>query len=324
MLRDGLTADADKTVTVQNDTADAITVTINGDAQEIAAGETHTFTYTAPSTGGSVTRYTVTVEDADNGSVKSSVSRASRGTTVTLTVTPDEGYELESITVTQNGGGTVSLTDKGDGKYTFTMPRANVTVEAVFTASGEQPSGLPFTDVDADDWFHDAVTYVYENNMMEGTGETTFAPTMELTRGMIAQVLYNLEGQPDVTAGAGFSDVADGAWYADAVNWAAAQGIVEGYGNGSFGPEDSITREQLAAILYRYAGYKGFDTTQGGMAVREFSDYDQISDWALEAMDWAVNAQVLSGKGNGVLDPLGTATRAEVAQVLMNFGENVQ
>ena len=324
VLRDGLTADADKTVTVQNDTADAITVTINGDAQEIAAGETHTFTYTAPSTGGSVTRYTVTVEDADNGSVKSSVSRASRGTTVTLTVTPDEGYELESITVTQNGGGTVSLTDKGDGKYTFTMPRANVTVEAVFTASGEQPSGLPFTDVDADDWFHDAVTYVYENNMMEGTGETTFAPTMELTRGMIAQVLYNLEGQPDVTAGAGFSDVADGAWYADAVNWAAAQGIVEGYGNGSFGPEDSITREQLAAILYRYAGYKGFDTTQGGMAVREFSDYDQISDWALEAMDWAVNAQVLSGKGNGVLDPLGTATRAEVAQVLMNFGENVQ
>ncbi len=110
------------------------------------------------------------------------------------------------------------------------------------------------------------------------------------------------------TRAAGFPDVAAGAWYADAVNWAAARGIVKGYDTGAFGPEDSVTREQLAAILYRYAQAKGYDTTQGGMAVREFSDSASISDWAQTAMSWAVNAQVLSGKGNGVLDPQGTAT----------------
>ena len=146
---------------------------------------------------------------------------------------------------------------------------------------------------------------------------------MNLTRSMIAQVLYNLEERPEAPGAAGFTDVAAGAWYADAVNWAAARGIVKGYDTGAFGPEDSVTREQLAAILYRYAQAKGYDTTQGGMAVREFSDSASISDWAQTAMSWAVNAQVLSGKGNGVLDPQGTATRAEVAQMLMNFGEHV-
>ena len=120
-----------------------------------------------------------------------------------------------------------------------------------------------------------------------------------------------------------FEDVSAQAWYADAVAWASANQVVGGYGNGKFGPEDSITREQMAAILYRYAKLKGYDTTQGGMAVREFADYEQISDWAGEAMAWAVNAKVLSGKGNHTLDPKGTASRAEVAQVLMNFGENV-
>ena len=203
------------------------------------------------------------------------------------------------------------------------MPASKVTVEAVFTAVEPEPEGLPFTDVTSGDWFYDAVAYVYDKGMMEGTTDTTFAPTMNLTRSMIAQVLYNLEERPEAPGAAGFPDVAAGAWYADAVNWAAARGIVKGYDTGAFGPEDSVTREQLAAILYRYAQVKGYDTTRGGMAVREFSDSASISDWAQEAMAWAVNAQVLSGKGNGVLDPQGTATRAEVAQMLMNFGEHV-
>ena len=274
------------------------------------------------SSSGSI-RYTVSVEDTDNGSVEVSPTRASKGSTVTVTVKPDEGYELDELTVTDKNGDSVKLTDKGDGKYTFQMPASKVTVEAVFTAVEPEPEGLPFTDVTSGDWFYDAVAYVYDKGMMEGTTDTTFAPTMNLTRSMIAQVLYNLEERPEAPGAAGFTDVAAGAWYADAVNWAAARGIVKGYDTGAFGPEDSVTREQLAAILYRYAQVKGYDTTQGGMAVREFSDSASISDWAQTAMSWAVNAQVLSGKGNGVLDPQGTATRAEVAQMLMNFGEHV-
>ena len=279
--------------------------------------------YNGSSSSSGSTRYTVSVEDTDNGSVKVSPTRASKGSTVTVTVKPDEGYELDKLTVTDKNGDSVKLTDKGDGKYTFQMPASKVTVEAVFTAVEPEPEGLPFTDVTSGDWFYDAVAYVYDKGMMEGTTDTTFAPTMNLTRSMIAQVLYNLEERPEAPGAAGFPDVAAGAWYADAVNWAAARGIVKGYDTGAFGPEDSVTREQLAAILYRYAQAKGYDTTQGGMAVREFSDSASISDWAQEAMAWAVNAQVLSGKGNGVLDPQGTATRAEVAQMLMNFGEHV-
>ena len=279
--------------------------------------------YNGSSSSSGSTRYTVSVEDTDNGSVKVSPTRASKGSTVTVTVKPDEGYELDKLTVTDKNGDSVKLTDKGDGKYTFQMPASKVTVEAVFTAVEPEPEGLPFTDVTSGDWFYDAVAYVYDKGMMEGTTDTTFAPTMNLTRSMIAQVLYNLEERPEAPGAAGFPDVAAGAWYADAVNWAAARGIVKGYDTGAFGPEDSVTREQLAAILYRYAQAKGYDTTQGGMAVREFSDSASISDWAQTAMSWAVNAQVLSGKGNGVLDPQGTATRAEVAQMLMNFGEHV-
>ncbi len=279
--------------------------------------------YNGSSSSSGSTRYTVSVEDTDNGSVKVSPTRASKGSTVTVTVKPDEGYELDKLTVTDKNGDSVKLTDKGDGKYTFQMPASKVTVEAVFTAVEPEPEGLPFTDVTSGDWFYDAVAYVYDKGMMEGTTDTTFAPAMNLTRSMIAQVLYNLEERPEAPGAAGFPDVAAGAWYADAVNWAAARGIVKGYDTGAFGPEDSVTREQLAAILYRYAQAKGYDTTQGGMAVREFSDSASISDWAQEAMAWAVNAQVLSGKGNGVLDPQGTATRAEVAQMLMNFVEHV-
>ena len=277
--------------------------------------------YNGSSSSSGSTRYTVSVEDTDNGSVEVSPTRASKGSTVTVTVKPDEGYELDELTVTDKNGESVKLTDKGDGKYTFKMPASKVTVEAVFTAA--KVEGLPFTDVTSGDWFYDAVAYVYDKGMMEGTTDTTFAPTMNLTRSMIAQVLYNLEERPEAPGAAGFPDVAADAWYADAVNWAAARGIVKGYDTGAFGPEDSVTREQLAAILYRYAQAKGYDTTQGGMAVREFSDSASISDWAQTAMSWAVNAQVLSGKGNGVLDPQGTATRAEVAQMLMNFGEHV-
>ena len=296
--------------------SDGTTTHEAGVGVEISENTTFTavWSYNGSSSGGSVTRYTITIEDADHGSVKSSVSRASRGSSITLTVTPDEGYELESITVTQSGGDTVSLNDRGDGKYTFTMPRANVTVEAVFAASGEQPSGLPFTDVDADDWFYDAVAYVYENGMMEGTSDTTFVPDMALSRAMVAQVLYNLEEQPEAAASAGFPDVAADAWYADAVNWAAESGVVTGYDTGAFGPEDAVTREQLAVMLYRYAQYNGYDVTASAD-----SDAASVSAYAETAMSWAVGEELFQGVGASLLSPSTSASRAEVATILMRF-----
>ena len=300
--------------------SDGTTTHEAGVGVEISENTTFTavWSYNGSSSGGSVTRYTITIEDADHGSVKSSVSRASRGSSITLTVTPDEGYELESITVTQSGGDTVSLNDRGDGKYTFTMPRANVTVEAVFAASGEQPSGLPFTDVDADDWFYDAVAYVYENGMMEGTSDTTFVPDMALSRAMVAQVLYNLEEQPEAAASAGFPDVAADAWYADAVNWAAESGVVTGYDTGAFGPEDAVTREQLAVMLYRYAQYKGYDVTASA-DLSAYSDAASVSAYAETAMSWAVGEELFQGVGASLLSPSTSASRAEVATILMRF-----
>ena len=281
---------------------------------------TATPSFYTPSSGGSTT-YAITVEKAEHGTVTSSHRNASRGVTVTLTVKADEGYELDGLSVTDANGSELKLTDKGNGKYTFTMPGAKVTVKAAFKAAEHVCPAEKFPDVDTGAWYHEAVDYVLEKGMMQGSG-SRFMPADSLSRGMLVQVLYNLEGKPAVSASA-FEDVSAQAWYADAVAWASANQVVGGYGNGKFGPEDSITREQMAAILYRYAKVKGYDTTQGGMAVREFADYEQISDWAGEAMAWAVNAKVLSGKGNHTLDPKGTASRAEVAQVLMNFGENV-
>ena len=156
---------------------------------------------------------------------------------------------------------------------------------------------------------------------MNGTSATMFEPDTTTSRGMIVTILYRLEGTPAVGASS-FTDVVAGAYYADAVAWANANGIVMGYGNGKYGPDDPVTREQLAAILYRYAQYKGYDTTQGGMSIREFSDYEQISDYALEPMTWAVNAVLINGTTSTTLAPTGSGTRAQTAALLMRFCEN--
>ena len=182
---------------------------------------------------------------------------------------------------------------------------------------------LPFTDVAETDWFHDAVRFVFDRDMMKGTGDgTVFQPGMTTTRGMIVTILYRLEGEPEA-AGSAFTDVAEGAWYAAAVNWAAANGVVKGYEDGSFRPEGIITREETAVILGRYATLKGYDkTAQGNMEL--YNDKTLISDWAREDMTWAVGAGLLKGKESGLLDPRGNTSRAEAAQVLMNFCEGFE
>ena len=195
------------------------------------------------------------------------------------------------------------------------------------TEEPDEPSGTQdetvFSDVSSSAWYAEAVNYVYENGLMTGISSTQFAPNNTLTRAMVVQTLYAMANKPAVSGSENFTDVSSGDWFADAVTWASANGIVSGYNATQFAPNDPLTREQLALILYGYAQMRGYNTTQSGTSIQKFTDYGSISAWALEAMDWAVNAGLLSGKGNGVLDPTGTATRAEVAQILMNFSETV-
>lgn len=266
--------------------------------------------------GSSSGRFTVSVDSGKNGSVTVSPKRAEKGDTVTITVKPNEGYELDKLVVTGKNGGEVKLTNEGGGKYTFKMPASRVEIEASFAKIETEPK-LPFADVSSGDWYYDAVVYVYKNGLMDGTGPAAFAPTTVLTRSMAAQVLWNLADSPAVPGTAGFTDVPSDAWYAGAVNWSAARGIVTGYSTGAFGPEDAVTREQLAAMLYRYAG-----TPEPTGSLDGFNDKDAVSDYAADALCWAVDEGLLTGKGGGWLDPAGTATRAEMAAILMRFTES--
>ena len=277
-----------------------------------------------PSQGGSSggsTRYAVTApSNVSNGAVTVSPSRASYNQTVTITVTPDEGYELSSLTVTDRNGSTISLTKVSDTRYTFTMPRSAVTISASF-AEEQLVSSLPFTDVSVDDWFYDMVEYVYDNGIMTGTSGTTFEPNATLTRAMMATVLWAMEGNP--TSGSGsYTDVSSGDWYYNAVRWATSAGVVNGVGDNAYAPNDPLTREQMAVMLYAYAVYKGYDTA-ASTAAESFNDSGEISGWALTAMNWAVDNGLLGGKPGNLLDPTGSATRAEIATILRNFCENI-
>ena len=194
----------------------------------------------------------------------------------------------------------------------------NVTVYA-----GWRRTELPFIDVRGDDWFYDDVAYVYENGLMNGTSETTFSPYISTTRGMIVTILYRMEGRPAVFEACPFTDVKAGAYYERAIVWAAENGIVKGYGNGCFGPDDQITREQMAAILYRYAKNRGLDVSVGeNTNILSYDDALDISEYAVPAMQWACGAQIIHG-ADGRLTPGAKATRAQVAAILHRFCENV-
>ena len=175
-----------------------------------------------------------------------------------------------------------------------------------------------FTDVSDTNWAADAIAFASSHELMNGIGGGAFDPKASMTRGMLAMVLHNLENNQDADTNTVFSDVRDDAWYADAIQWAAGKGIVNGYPDGSFAPKEPISREQLAVMLYRYAGSPEVSGTE-----LDFTDADKISGYAKEAMAWAVENHILQGKGNGVLDPKGDATRAETAQMLLNFVTNV-
>lgn len=285
---------------------------------------------TAPSGGGgggggavAPTTYDIVIPSALANTVKADKTKAAAGDTVTLTAA-GEG----TLTVTDANGKTVALTDLGSGKYTFKMPSAKVSVGFKTTADqpcdgGKDCPSAPFTDVDTAKWYHLSVDYVLTHKMMNGVSSRVFAPNANLTRGMLVQILYNLEGKPKGTA-ANFSDVQADAWYAEAVGWAATNKVVTGYADGTFRPNAAVTREQAAAILYRYAQSKGIDVSVGeNTNILSYVDVQQASEYAIPALQWAVGAGVLNGKDSSRLAPTGTATRAEIAAIMQRWCENI-
>lgn len=272
--------------------------------------------------------YQVNVAATNNGTVTVSPKKAEYRERVTITVKPNKGYVVDEVVVTDKDGDEVTVTKKADDKYTFTMPKSKVKVKVTFKAENaepakpEQPSGMPFVDVVKGAWYYPAVEYVYNNNLMNGTnGGMTFEPNVDLNRAMMAAVLYNMEGQPACNKRGLFSDVADGRWYTNAINWAASNNIVSGMPDGSYAPNQALTREQMASILYRYAEYKGIDVNTR-VDLSKFTDGATTSSWAQGVVQWAVAEKLINGNGNE-LQPKGTASRAQVATVLMNFCENV-
>lgn len=290
--------------------------------------------YTAPTSGGgggggggggavAPTTYDIVIPSALANTVKADKTKAAAGDTVTLTAA-GEG----TLTVTDANGKSVALTDLGSGKYTFKMPSAKVSVGFKTTADqpcdgGKDCPSAPFTDVDTAKWYHLSVDYVLTHKMMNGVSSRAFAPNANLTRGMLVQILYNLEGKPKGTA-ANFSDVQADAWYAEAVGWAASNKVVTGYADGTFRPNAAVTREQAAAILYRYAKSKDIDVSVGeNTNILSYVDVQQASEYAIPALQWAVGAGVLNGKNGGRLAPTGTATRAEIAAIMQRWCENI-
>ena len=267
-----------------------------------------------------VTTYQVNVLDSANGTITSNYQTAAAGTTVTLTVKPDEAYLLENLVVTDKNGNVIELTDKGEGMYTFVMPAADVEAAGSFVLP--EPEADPFdafTDLDKTAWYREGVKYALENGIMSGMGDGLFVPNGTTTRAQLAMILWNLEGRPAAEA-ASFTDVRADDWFAGAVDWAAANKVIGGYGDGTFGPNDPLTREQLVTILYRYAQFKGVDVSVGeDTNILSYNDVAEVSEWAIPAFQWAVGSGAVTGKTESTLNPKDTATRAEIATLIMRY-----
>jgi len=320
---------------------------------EVSTDATYTFTAEAdctlvanfarnssgrPSGGSSKPTYTVTAEQTDNGKVEMNRGNAAAGGTVTVTAVPEEGYVLKGLTVTDSKGNEIEVTDKGDGTYTFQMPDGKVDVQAEFVKEGSYSvctgdhdcTMHGYTDLNSKAWYHDGVHYCIEKGLMSGYGDGVFEPDAETTRGMIAVMLWRLSGSPVVDYRLDFEDVEEGQWYTEAIRWAKAEGIADGYGNGSFGANDAVTREQMVAILWRYAQHKAYDVSIGEHTnILSYGDASAVAEYAISAMQWACGSGVVIGKDNAtgtglILDPAGKGTRAQIATMMMNFCEGIE
>ena len=273
----------------------------------------------------------ITSVQPENGEVLMSSASAKSGETVTITLKPEEGYVADSVTVLDKDGKAIELTDKGEGVYTFTMPNGEVSVSAAFKKAADK--GKDYADCSKDSacsvekfadakntaWYHDGVHYCLDSGLMVGTSDTTFSPNDNITRAQIVTMLWRLEGSQSV-AGNGYKDVKSDAYYSSAVAWASENSIVDGYGDENFGPNDSITREQLAAIMYRYAKFKSMDVSVGeDTNILDFDDATSISTYAVPAIQWACGSGVMNGTDTFKISPKGTATRAQAACIMQRF-----
>ena len=305
------------------------TLTIRGNTAGADAGSSSPSTAATPDEQTQASRrktYAILLWQMPHGTVSVDRHSASAGETVTVTVRPDEGCTCDRVLVTGDNGREVAVTSRGAGKYTFRMPACGVSVSASFSAPAkeetpvvpEEPKTMPFTDVKPGDWFYDCVYWAWSSGVMQGTSETLFSPNLTTSRGMIVTILYRLAGSPAAPAKSPFADVSQGAWYAAPVSWAAWYGIVNGYDGKTFGPDDPITREQMAAIFYRYASVRGYDVSAAA-PLTGFSDAGKVRDYAKTPLAWAVAMGLIRGMGDGTLAPQGRATRAQAAAILQRF-----
>lgn len=257
--------------------------------------------------------FPVKISNSGDGVAKVNKSYASAGDKVTITVTPGRNATVQRITVTDEDGERLKLTENRDGTYSFTMPSGTVNVYVRFSGSG-----LPFADVPSGSWYYDDIAYVYDAGLMTGLTATTFGPNLSTTRGMIVTILWRMENEPAAKHGCPFADVRRGSYYEQAIAWASENGIVTGFDASTFAPDRAITREQLAAILFRFAAYRGMDAVTLRENLSSFQDQAAISAYAVSALNWAVGEGLMQGTGDK-LEPTGSATRAQVAAMLRRF-----
>lgn len=287
----------------------------------------HTESVAIPAKGSS--KVVLIPEVSVGGTVEPKTVTCEIGASKKFTAIPNTGYELKEVIVDgKNIGAKKEFEVKNIKKTT--------TVKVVFEKKSVEPAPSPseepdptpsepvtsFKDVKKGSWYYEGVLYVESKGYMTGIGNNRFNPAGKMTRAMITEILYAMEGKPSITKNAGFKDIAAGKWYTDAVNWCAAKGIVAGYTNGKFGPNDTITRQQLAAILYKYSKYKKYDISANG-SLSKFKDASSVTSYAVTPMKWAIGHKLLAGTDKG-LEPKGTATRAQVAVILKAFDESIK
>lgn len=273
---------------------------------------------------GNDTSYNVNLpSNITGGQVSVQPSQAPAGSTVNITAVSNQGYKLDMIKIIDAEGKLVQIKNVRGQRYMFTMPASQADVQVVFQPQTEYSGtfySLPFTDVKIGDWYYEAIRYVFTQAFMSGESQTLFNPNGNLNRAMLAVILYRMEEEPQLYLSSSFNDVSANKWYSNAAVWGKASGIINGYEDGSFAPLQNVTREEIATILYRFAQFKGQDISlKGNLSI--FSDSNTVSDWAIEAMQWAVGSGIIAGD-NGALKPSGNATRAEVAVMIMRFIEN--
>ncbi len=287
------------------------------------------------------TRYYIDITGSvKGGDVDVSKTRAKKGTEITIFTDPDEGYELRYVMVLDEDGDEVRVREEDDGIFTFRMPESDVRIRVSFKKIGstddedEDETDEPvvpvdppvhichaeaFTDVNTSLWYHEAIDFAVENELMNGVSDTLFVPNGTTTRAMLATVLWRMAGSPKSDAEMLFTDVLPGTWYYDAIRWASASGVVNGIGGGLFAPDMAITREQLATMIYRYEKANGGGFEEGWTYTLGFTDASSVSSWAYEALSWCHKNKIVNGMGDNLLLPLGNATRAQTAQMLMNY-----